>query len=358
MFNFTQRYDSSWWLLSASPPNILIFDPEKILIDLRFILKKDYVIEHLPLVEDQLVKHYNGHSLYFYAIDGNDVLAPGLVAWIQMIQRGLNIPNNQIHFISVSPSLPQWHWIPHLLEAFEDIINRIQVEVLPRDTGAAKFVGMLAGSRFSISRLRLAYSLDCKFPNDAFITFPRNTAKDILYNNLSEYYQTELDWISERKFDNDLPNENDIIDYRHGAANYTKLWNKFYIEVVAETDDYQNHWFTDKTAKCLCTGKPFLLLSGQHSLRNLKQMGFVTFDQWIDESYDECVLPGQRISAIINSLQKLYLEPKRLLFIRRMHEHAKQNINAYHNYVQKQIQLRTYPEGDNRWQEILRHTGR
>jgi len=359
MFNFAQRYDSSWWLLAAASPNILIFDPEKILIDLRFILKKDYVIDHLPLVEDQLVKHYNKHNLYFYAIDGNDVLAPGLVAWIQKIQHGLNIPDSKINFLSVSPSLPQWHWIPHPLEAFEDIINRIQVEDLPQDTRSAKFVGMLAGSRFGISRLRLAYGLDGAFPGDAFITFPVNNAKDFLCNNLSEYYQTELDWMTQRTFDNDMPDTDErIIDYRNGAINYTKIWNQFHIEVVTETDDYQNQWFTDKTAKCLRTGKPFLLLSGQHGLRNLKQMGFVTFDQWIDESYDECVLPAQRIDAIINSLQKLYLNPKKSLIIRQMYKHAKQNIDTYYDYVQKQIQLRTYTKGDNRWQEILRHTGR
>jgi hypothetical protein len=87
-------------------------------------------------------------------------------------------------------------------------------------------------------------------------------------------------------------------------------------------------------------------------------MGFVTFDQWIDESYDECVLPAQRIDAIINSLQKLYRSPKKSLIIRQMYKHAKQNIDTYYDYVQKQIQLRTYTKGDNRWQEILRHTGR
>ena len=111
---------------------------------------------------------------------------------------------------------------------------------------------------------------------------------------------------------------------------------------MTETGDYQNSWFTDKTAKCLCTGKPFLLLSGQHSLKNLKQMGFVTFNQWIDESYDECVLPGQRINAIISSLQNLYCNPAKETIIAEMQHQAKQNITHYQNYVQSKILLHTH----------------
>ena len=86
-------------------------------------------------------------------------------------------------------------------------------------------------------------------------------------------------------FDHDntylIPDQNNIINYRNGCVSYHDIWNKFKIEIVTETDEYQNQWFTDKTAKCLYTGKPFLLLSGPNSLGMLKRMGFVTFDQWI-----------------------------------------------------------------------------
>ena len=352
-----RRFDNSWNIALSYSSKLLMFDPENIFIDLRWILRKDYTIDNLPFVEDQLCKHYNGHNLYFYAIDGNDVLAPGLVAWIQMIQHGFNIADSKINFISVSPSLPQWQWILYPLDAFENIIHYIKVNDINTDTSRAKFVGMLAGSRFSVSRLRLAYELDCAFPADTFITFSVNTAQNMLHDWVSEYYEKELEWLSKKTFNNDMSIP-DIIDYRQGAANYSKIWNQFHIEIITETDDYQTQWFTDKTAKCLRTGKPFLLVSGRHSLQNLKQLGFVTFDQWIDESYDECILPGQRINAIIKSLHKLYLDPAKASIIADMQQHAKKNIGAYHKYVQTQIQLRTHTACHNRWQEILRHTGR
>jgi hypothetical protein len=357
MLSLAQAQDGSWIVMSPPGSRLLTFDPENILIDLRWVLQKNYIIDNLPVIEDQLINHYNGHTLYFYGPDGNDALAPGLVAWIQMIQTGLNIPNNKICFLSVSPSLPQWSWMPIPLDAFENIKEIIKINDINRDTSSAKFVGVLAGSRFSVSRMRLIYELDCKFPGDSFITFLADKAKSIMHEWIAGYYQAELDWVSQRTFDNDMTTT-DIINYKQGVSNYTKIWNQFHIEVITETDEYQTQWFTDKTAKCLSTGKPFLLLSGQHSLRNLKQMGFVTFDQWIDESYDECVLPGQRINAIINSLKKLYVDPAKSSIIAEMQKHANKNIAAYHDYVQKQIQLRTYTESNNRWQEILRHTGR
>jgi hypothetical protein len=328
--------------LNKSKWGLLLFYPGHILIDLRMILQKNYTVDNLPFVEDQLVAHYSGQNLCFYGIDGNNVLTPGLIAWIQMIQHGLNIPDNKISFISVSPSLPQWEWIPYKLEAFDSMWQYITPDSVNTDTSSAKFVGLLAGSRFSVSRLRLAYNLDCAFPNDAFITFPADRAKNIINERLKDHYQNEINWFSNRKFNNDL-NNTDSIDYRDGAGHYVKIWNRYHIEIITETDDYQNFWFTDKTAKCLCTGKPFLLLSGRHSLQNLKQMGFVTFNQWIDESYDDCVLPGQRINAIINSLQKLYHNPAKDSIIAEMQQHARQNINHYHRYVQPKIPIHTHP---------------
>jgi hypothetical protein len=313
---------------------------ECIRIDLRQIIYKDHTVNFLQILEDQLVLHYSGQELCFSALDGDNVLLPALVGWIQLLQRGLNIPDDKICFVSVSPSLPQWRWIPFPLEAFEETKHLLESVEFDNDTSNAKFVGVLTGSRWSTARMRMAYELDKVFADDAFITYSHNY--QFTYSE-EPYYQQEINWARTQKFNNDITgNSHRIIDWRTGLLAYVKIWNQFQIEVICETDEYQNQWFTDKTAKCLCTGKPFLLLSGQHSLQNLKQMGFVTFDQWIDESYDECVLPAQRIRAIINSLQKLHLDPSKSSIIADMQEHAKKNINYYSDYVQKQIQLRTH----------------
>jgi hypothetical protein len=311
---------------------------ECVKIDLRFVIQKDYILNYLQILEDQLILHYSGQELCFYAVDGDNVTLPALVGWVKLIQHGLGIPNNKICFVSVIPSLPQWRWIPFPLEAFEQIGTLIESTGINRDLNAAKFVGVLAGSRWSVARMRMCYELDNAFPGDAFIT--HKMAKAHLAQ-LGQYYQQEITWYNNRKFNNDILSGDNAIDFRDGVREYTKIWNQFQIEIICETDEYQTHWFTDKTAKCLSTGKPFLLLSGQHSLQNLKQMGFVTFAKSIDESYDNCALPGQRIRAMINSLQKLYSDPNKTEIIAKMQKKAKKNIDIYHNYVQSKIQLRT-----------------
>jgi hypothetical protein len=315
---------------------ILEVGAERILIDLNFIIRKDYTLDNLQFVEDQLVLHYTNQEIYFYALDGNDVLSPGFTAWVQLIQRGLHIPDNKISVVSVSPSLSQWRWIPYQLTAFGNIANLIAINSINTDTSSAKFVGVLSGSRWSVARMRLAYELDHAFPEDTFITFLADQGISNLHQRIEQYYPKEIEWIKNKKFDNDL-HDRHAVDYRAGLVNYKNLWGKYRIEIVPETDEYQNLWFTDKIAKCLHTGKPFLLLSGQHSLKNLKKMGFVTFDQWIDESYDEYVLPGQRIAAIIKSLHTLYNHPDKQLIFGQMEQHAVQNTLHYQQYVQSKI---------------------
>ena len=43
---------------------------------------------------------------------------------------------------------------------------------------------------------------------------------------------------------------------------------------------------TEKTNKCFLAGHPFIVLSTPRFLHNIKKIGFKTFDQWWDESYD------------------------------------------------------------------------
>jgi hypothetical protein len=61
------------------------------------------------------------------------------------------------------------------------------------------------------------------------------------------------------------------------------LWN-----VINETvGEYPYPYISEKTWKAILTKRPFILLGGNNSLQQLKDLGFKTFDQWIDESYDQ-----------------------------------------------------------------------
>ena len=65
------------------------------------------------------------------------------------------------------------------------------------------------------------------------------------------------------------------------------IYNQTYYSLVAETmPDNELSFFTEKILKCLIAKRLFVVVAGQHYLKNLKALGFKTFSTVIDESYD------------------------------------------------------------------------
>lgn len=65
------------------------------------------------------------------------------------------------------------------------------------------------------------------------------------------------------------------------------VYNHSWYSIISET--YQDHRFqpTEKTAKAFLGGRIFVAFCCHNFLKNLKKIGFLTFDSIIDESYDE-----------------------------------------------------------------------
>lgn len=65
------------------------------------------------------------------------------------------------------------------------------------------------------------------------------------------------------------------------------VYNQTYYSIVTETN-FQNHFnfYTEKIVKPLIAGRLFVAVAGQNYLANLRRLGFQTFENVIDESYD------------------------------------------------------------------------
>lgn len=75
--------------------------------------------------------------------------------------------------------------------------------------------------------------------------------------------------------------------------------NRCFIEIVSETSYTKNLiGFTEKTFKPFLSKKPFILVGAAGSLEKLKQLGYKTFGDFWDESYDTIECPVERIRAI------------------------------------------------------------
>ena len=62
---------------------------------------------------------------------------------------------------------------------------------------------------------------------------------------------------------------------------------------------------TEKIFKPIVSRQPFILVGAPGNLAYLKSYGFKTFDQWIDESYDQEPDPDLRIKMIVDQIEKL-----------------------------------------------------
>jgi hypothetical protein len=82
------------------------------------------------------------------------------------------------------------------------------------------------------------------------------------------------------------------------------------IEVVLETlfDDSRWH-LTEKSLRPIACGRPFILASTTGSLKYLKSYGFKTFSPWINEDYDSIVDPLERLTAIVQEMQRISMLP-------------------------------------------------
>jgi hypothetical protein len=71
------------------------------------------------------------------------------------------------------------------------------------------------------------------------------------------------------------------------------VYNQTYYSVVAETVFFNKcNYYTEKIIKPILGKRPFVVFAGQNYLANLKKLGFKTFDNIIDESYD--TIPDHR----------------------------------------------------------------
>jgi hypothetical protein len=79
------------------------------------------------------------------------------------------------------------------------------------------------------------------------------------------------------------------------------MYNQARFNLIVETDIEETNQFflTEKTIKCLITGMPFVVVASPKFLSNLHDLGFVTYNDIWDESYDEIQDHKKRVDSII-----------------------------------------------------------
>ena len=311
---------------------VTISDHE-IVIRTQFFVRKDYSFSYREALLDIFSNHYNGQTILISALDGENLDASGFTDFIKYLCSTFNIDREQVTVETHDAKFNHFK-INHLLLGIFNSVNRYIPDEFNKDMSKAKFVGTLLG-RLNPTRIRLAYELDQQFPNNNFTVFQPNINQLMWdYRSFTEIYSKEFAWLSTKQFDKDLSSTHNsgMIDWQQSCAAYGQIWSQFQVEIVSETDAVSDFWLTEKTARCLATGKPFVLVAGQNSLSNLHDMGFKTYGDLIDETYDSLATPTQRIKQIMASLNELYHSPNKSIRIEQMYQQAQYNVEFYKQY--------------------------
>lgn len=312
---------------------VTVTDSEIVILT-QFFVHKDYSITNKEVLLDILAQHYRGQQIIVKSWDGENLEFSGFDQYMQQVCNLTGIPKHQVTFETHDPDFDTFNLDLLRLGIFVTV-GQLLPSVINKDLTGAKFVGCMF-ARYNLNRLRLAYELDRAFPGDTWINFqPRPDFVADSLRHFGSLYQNEIAWLQQRQFDRDLHSSHHMgmINWKDACANYDHVWNKYVIEAVSETDCMDNFWFTEKTANCLATGKPFVLSAGTHSLARLQDMGFVTFGSVLDETYDQAPNPHERIKRLTHSLQELYTSSDKDSRIQELYRLAGQNCEIYRQYA-------------------------
>ena len=103
------------------------------------------------------------------------------------------------------------------------------------------------------------------------------------------------------------------------------MHNSHFLSLVSETStDNSSIFFSEKIFKPVYMLQPFILISGQHSLKKFKELGYKTFSKYWSEDYDNCENYMDRMDKIqiileeistwsLKKCQEIYLDMEDIL---------------------------------------------
>lgn len=116
-----------------------------------------------------------------------------------------------------------------------------------------------------------------------------------------------------KKIKNNLPLQVDNVDLSINQFQTNSLpivfYQKSYFSLVSSTfafqDDEMSVGFTEKEIKPILARHPFIIFNRPGVLKHLQNMGFLTFERWVDESYDLENNDDRRLKKIVDEVERL-----------------------------------------------------
>jgi hypothetical protein len=170
--------------------------------------------------------------------------------------------------------------------------------------------------RWRDHRLMLVSLLSSKnLLNDGYVSLgvEKNEIDEAKTQLLNHVDEKSLLFSGFEKISELLPLKTDDVDLRINHFGLNTLPIDFYknscFSVVSSTFafEYQepSAGFTEKEIKPILAKHPFIIINRPGILKEMKRLGFLTFEPWFDETYDLIENDNDRLTAIVNEIERL-----------------------------------------------------
>ena len=255
-----------------------------------------------------MIKKYNIKTSNIYFISNDAKLGDNYDTWTEKY----NIP--KINIITLNRYLEEAKpWVRD--------IDKFPIEDFKVDRIREKKFTCLNGA-FREHRLILVSELfRSGLENDGYISYIVNTG----YNNqppieseidnvdkdLLKYYMDII--VPNIPLTTELEKGMELIEPYISTSYVHEMYTNSYFNIVTETSYNWNStsiidnniYLTEKTYRPIFGMQPFIMVSNPGVLKHLKDMGFKTFPEFFDESYDEIENPTERMYTIINEIKRI-----------------------------------------------------
>lgn len=215
---------------------------------------------------------------------------------------------------------------------------------IPDAASDRRVFGLFIG-RATVERAVIMHELSQIMPDHVLMSLMRNHGAGMqLQGDISNWVAASADQIKLRQwFDSieiDSITQHEVRDQYRGGANTNaaliKHYDRFCIEIVCESYCLGETFFpTEKTVRPLSQGKPMIIFGPRQFLARLRALGFETYRDIWDESYD--LLAGTDRWTAIKDLMHDILE-------RCAHQHSRLRDIALHNkHTLEQLIQRNQP---------------
>lgn len=184
------------------------------------------------------------------------------------------------------------YWLPHFLRSNPDVVSLPGKDLYMFDA--------LLGSR----RPHRDYVMQ-QLTRSGVLQHSVVTYRDCFPGGINESV-VDFEW---PYVSNNLDPAWEVADNINNLISFSTPWKIYqhtrYSIVCESIGDGPDFFFTEKTMKVLWAQRVFVMFGVQYFLKNLHDLGFQTFDNVLDESYDAVADPAERWAAAWKAAQQL-----------------------------------------------------